>query len=538
MPISRLTMSRTRRSATHQANRRPSGAPLVATLALLVFALSAALYWPARHYDFVMDDQPLNLGENQELRAGNYAYFWTNTYQRLYVPVAYCAWTFLAQATSGGDTSDPLRPEPFRTANILLHALNAALVFLLIRRLTNTVWPSFAGALLFAAHPMQVEPVLWITEFRGVLSASMTLGALLLWLRFRRTRGTLAAVGASVCFAAALLSKPIAIVVPALVLAIEFLWPPIERRRSAWATAWVLAAMPIVWITKSVQPDTGVELKTAWWTRPFIAGDSVSYYLYKLVAPIHLANSYGRTPVAVMESWPPYVLWIVPVAVAWLAWHLRRRVPLVSLALAIVLLFLAPVSGLVPFEFQDFSTVADRYFYLPMAGVATIVAWAIEKASSRRLAALVTGAIVAGLVFLNLRQQPVWSSELTLWQHTLDLFPDDPKAHFGLGAALSDRGDDRAAIAHYQRAIAIRSSDADVFFNLGNSERRIGDRPAAKAAYRESARLDSDEVSARANLLMMLLEDGEDDEAQRVASELRRLAPRHPVFDAIRRQGG
>jgi hypothetical protein len=529
-------MSR-RRPAKRREKKRQTRVPRAAALGVLVFALSTALYWPARHYDFVWDDA-LNLGENRELRLGNHAFFWTNTYQRLYVPVAYSAWTLLAQSTGDGGESVPLRPEPFRIANILLHALNATLVFLLVRRLTEAVWPAFAGALLFAAHPIQVEPVVWITEFRGLLAASLTLGALHLWLRFRQTRRILAAAGASLCGAAAVLSKPTAIVIPLIVLVIELLWRPVDRRRLAYAIAGTLASIPILWITKSAQPDAAVHMTTALWTRPLVAGDAVSYYLYKLVVPIDLAISYGRTPVAVLQNWLTYVLWVVPLALMGLAWYLRRRVPVVSFAIALVLLALAPVSGLVPFGFQNYSTVADRYFYLPMVGVALIAAWTIAQIPSRRWAGFGTAAIVVALVFLNVGQQPVWSSDLTLWRHAVDVSPGSAEAQFGFGSALAAAGDDRDAVAHYQRSISIRPSDPDVFFNLGNAERRLDDPAGAIAAYREAARLDPRHIGSRANLLLMLLQAGEESEARRVAAELQQLAPHHPVFDAIRRRGG
>src|SRR5437016_1865953 len=127
-------MSRKKRPAKPRNEPpRPRGF-LAAKLAVLVFALSAALYWPARSYGFVWDDEPLNLGQNHELRLGHYGYFWSHPYQHLYVPVAYSAWTLLAQSTGDGGPAVPLRPEPFRTANVLLHALNATFVFLLVRR--------------------------------------------------------------------------------------------------------------------------------------------------------------------------------------------------------------------------------------------------------------------------------------------------------------------------------------------------------------------------------------------------------------------
>jgi hypothetical protein len=322
------------------------------------------------------------------------------------------------------------------------------------------------------------------------------------------------------------------------VLAIELLFPPLDRRRLMYPLVWMLASVPVAWITSAVQPDTLVHTKTPLWTRPFVAGDAVSYYAFKLMAPVNLAVTYGRTPDAVMASALPYVLWIVPAGMIAIAWVLRRRLPTISLALAIILLFLAPVSGLVPFAFQNYSTVADRYFYMPMVGVSLIVAWTVAQVPSGAWAGTLSAVLIAGLLFLNVRQQPVWSSELELWQHTLDIFPHNAKAQFGFGAALAAAGDDRGAIDHYQQSIAISPSDADVFFDLGNADYRLGRTAAAMDAYRQAARLDPGHVGARANLLMRLLETGQLDEARQVAAELRRLAPEHPVLESIRRQGG
>src|SRR5689334_15769596 len=92
--------TRSRRPGKIRNEPRRIRLPLAATLGVLVFVLSSALYWPARRYDFVWDDEPLNLGQNHELRLGHYAFFWTHTYQDLYVPVAYSAWTLLAQSTN------------------------------------------------------------------------------------------------------------------------------------------------------------------------------------------------------------------------------------------------------------------------------------------------------------------------------------------------------------------------------------------------------------------------------------------------------
>ena len=161
----------------------PRSARRFALVALLLFLLTVSLYWGTRGYEFVWDDQPLNLAGNQELMRNHHGFFWTRPYRGLYVPVAYSTWIWLKQVAEPADGSAVLQPHVFRTANILLHGVNTVLVLALLYSLVGSLWAALAGAVLFAIHPLQVEAVVWITEYRGLLASCFSLGSLVCYRR-------------------------------------------------------------------------------------------------------------------------------------------------------------------------------------------------------------------------------------------------------------------------------------------------------------------------------------------------------------------
>src|SRR5207244_5808129 len=128
-----------------------------------------------------------NLAGNQALMLSQHSTFWMHPYQHLYVPVSYSTWIWLKDvAEREYGKAGGLRPEVFRTANIVLHAANTVLAFYLIYQLTGGAWSALGGALVFAIHPLQVESVLWITEYRGLLSVFFSFSALILHYRYRQ----------------------------------------------------------------------------------------------------------------------------------------------------------------------------------------------------------------------------------------------------------------------------------------------------------------------------------------------------------------
>jgi hypothetical protein len=131
-----------------------------------------------------------------------------------------------------------------------------------------------------------------------------------------------------------------------------------------------------------------------WWQRPFIAGDALAFYLFKTVAPINLCVEYGRTPQLAMSRWWSYFVWAVPVVLLAFSYVNRRRHPTAWLGSLVFVAFLLPTLGLVPFSYQAYSTVADRYAYLSMIGVGLIVADAVDALRSRLAVRIVSAAII------------------------------------------------------------------------------------------------------------------------------------------------
>jgi hypothetical protein len=466
----------------------------ILSAAILLFVVTAALYWNTRSYDFVWDDHLVNLSGNPPLLDDDYGFFWAHPYAGLYAPVTYTTWIWIKHISQDARDGDRvLVPEGFRTANILLHATNAVLVLYLLYLLAGSPWIAFAGSLLFAVHPFQVEPVVWITEYRGLLSSGFCLTALALYCRYRQTgsgRHLLVAV-ATVFYLLALLSKPTAIVAPLAAVAIDaFVFRPPGRPRWIVPVLWMIPAALVIWLTQSAQPANQDAVRPSVLLRPFVAADAVVFYLGKLIAPMHLSVMYGRTPPAVLQSWQAYVLWPIPLAMLGLAWMWRRTRPLLALGMVIVMIGIAPVSGLVPFNAQNDSTVADRYFYFSMFGVALAVTSVLIRAKQPRWIWIGTAAVASVLIALNLTQQPVWQSDLTLWDHASAEYPNQPQVHNNYGVALQGEGRHDDAIDQFNIALAIRPSFADAYGNRGASEAMKGNLRAALEDQTKSLELE------------------------------------------------
>jgi tetratricopeptide (TPR) repeat protein len=144
-----------------------------------------------------------------------------------------------------------------------------------------------------------------------------------------------------------------------------------------------------------------------------------------------------------------------------------------------------PVSGIVPFKGQNFSTVADRYFYLAMPGVALGVALVTQRFARSRWFWAISIAILIMLGGLNLRQQAVWRNDLTLFGHIVQQYPGQPRVHNNYGVALQAAGRHEAAIQQFSTAIQQRPTYSDPYCNRGSSLGRMG---RLEEAYRDQSR--------------------------------------------------
>ena len=286
---------------------------------------------------------------------------------------------------------------------------------------------------------------------------------------------------ATVLFVLATLSKPTAVVLPLVVLplvCLRWAYPP----KKIWMQMglWIVLAAPIMILTKLLQSSQTL-VQVDYWRRPLIAGDTLAFYLYKLSWPATLAIDYGRRPVVIFQNGWAYWTWLLPAALGMvLMFHGKRaRVPILG-----ALIFLAPllpVLGFLQFDFQGFSSVADRYLYLSMLGAAVCFAWALQHAGRGGMTA--AALLLTLLVATSWRQTGYWHDSRTLLTHAVEVNPISPVALNNLAFCYDYIGDIQTEIQLLHRAIASRPELGSPYLSLGQAELKLGHNEEAMAAF-------------------------------------------------------
>jgi hypothetical protein len=428
--------------------------------------------------DFVRFDDAYTIHQNPRLNPPtvgsvlSYWRDWRSGADGLYVPVTYTAWAALA-TLARLDQPDAegiaLNPYVFHAASVLVHVAAALVVFELLTLLVRNRVAAAIGALVFALHPVQVEPVAWASGLKDVLAGALAL--LAIWLYLSPVRSGWRYVLATACFVLAMLSKPSAMMAAPIALVLDVmlirrpLWSSVR-----WLLPWVVLAIPVALIARHVQAVTLVQ-PVPLHLRPLIAGDALTFYLRQIALPVNLALDYGRRPDVVLASRLTYFLWVVPVLLALLTWRLRSR-PLQG-AVLLFLLALLPVLGFTPFQFQHFSTVADHYLYLAMFGVALAVASLIASRPSP-VVVRVAAVVLALLAIRTIVQAGYWRDDAALFTHTLAVNPRSFLAHNNLGEALESANRLPEALDHYQRAIELYPEYPGARANAARVSARLG----------------------------------------------------------------
>ncbi len=494
---------------------------------LLVFVLG---FCRITQFQFVNWDDPLHVYANPyvaSLSAGNLHRIWSAPYEGLYIPVTY---TFLALVgriapfvsahLTPTNTLSVLNPASFHAASVVLHFANCLLLARLLSRYVGKTPAALGAAILFAVHPLQVESLAWISELRGLLGAFFALASLLAYDGYARAnvgpdaRGR-AKVGnylvASIFLVLALLSKPSFVAIPLVAMALDR-WAVGRswRQMAAPLGAWLVAVVACVFLTRSAQPLLPEQI-TPLWQRPFVAGDALAFYLAKVVWPSHLTIDYGRTPRHVMAHWWGYVTWIAPAIMAFAAFRARRTRPLVWAGAFVFFVSLIPVSGLVPFGFQSYSTVADRYAYFPLVGAALVASDVLNR--NGRTGWLGASAVCLAFLVLSSAQTSRWQNSLSLFQHAVAERPDSSLMRLNLGATLVNLGRDDEGLAEYREALKLDPRNAIAESNVGLILDNRGDLRGAEAAFRGAVASQPGYGVPHCHLGEMLVKRGKDVEA-------------------------
>jgi tetratricopeptide (TPR) repeat protein len=485
-------------------------------ICVLLAAATLAVFWPVTGCDFVNYDDPDYFFSNVHVRAGltwnGVAWAFRTVHASNWHPLTWLSLMLDAELFGKGAAG------PHFT-NLLFHAANTVLLFLLLRKLTAAVWRSAFVAALFALHPLHVESVAWISERKDVLSAFFALLALLAYARFveeskvQSPKSKVFYVLVLFAFACGLMAKPMLVTLPFVMLLLD--WWPLQRisnpefqmanfRRLLWEKIpfFVLSAISCV-ITFVVQKKSGAVATLTGFSMPArIENTFVSYarYLGKALWPDPLA-----VPYPFPDHWKLSLVIYSAALMAGLsaiAILFARKFPFAFTGWFWFVGTLVPVVGVVQVGHQS---MADRYTYLPLIGLFIIFAWGAGECRAnwrvpRPLFVFLAATILAACAARARIQTTYWQNSETLFTHALAVTEDNYVACNNLGTWFSNHGQIAAAMDCYRQSLQIKADNPDVLYDLGNAFSKIGEWDAAIDNYHRALQVTPDQADILDNL--------------------------------------
>lgn len=480
-------------------------------LACILFAVSVLLFARTASFKAVWDDERgYFTARNQYIMGTGVSPFWEN-HAGMYIPLTYTTWAVVKNFFSphGFD------PAPFHLLNVLIHGFNGILLFYLLLLLFKKNSSAFFGSLLFLIHPLQVESVAWISEFRGLYSTFFCFISLLIFFRQleHATSSVLKTTGywmAFVFYLLALLAKPSGIVLPLLIVVIG--WRFYKGKLSGILKAmsiWLVPAILLAVLLLIHDPSNTVSFGN----RFLIAGFTLVFYIQKIIFPYPLVACYSYTPEVVSNSMLSYAAVLIASGIFIFLFLKRHRFPYLYLAFLIVFICILPVLGLVPFVYQTYSTVADRYVYMGMMGVSLLVASltpAIEKYGIAKWAGAI---VVLLLTFLTAKQTSTWKDEFALWDHNLRFYNSSAVIHYNRGVQYSLQRNFEEAVHDYTNALAKDDRYLNALFNRANAYENLGEASHAMKDYNRYIQLDAKDGAVYYKRSYLFFKEGRLDEA-------------------------
>ena len=471
---------------------------------LLLFAAVLASYSSIIHNQFLDYDDNEYITNNAHVKAG---LTWANV-QWAFSTSEEANWHPLTWLSHELDSElFGLNPVGHHVVNVLLHAVNAVLLFLLLQSATGFRWRSLMVAALFALHPINVESVAWAAERKNVLSMLFFLLALYAYGRYARRPGLGRYIAVAGFFVLSLLAKPQAITFPFLLLLWDY-WPldrigardmptqagnaprlPIARLLLEKLPLLFLSAASAV-ITMEAQKAGGAVKDLARFSLPLrLETTVISYarYLGKTFWPTKLVLPYPH-PLKLYPAWQVYAAVVLLLLITAIVLCARDKRYL-AVGWFWFLGSLVPMIGLVQVGEQ---AMADRYAYIPFLGlflmtVWLIADWAADWNKSRQVPArwLAIPAVccLLALASLTYRQVGYLHDTEALWRRALALTQDNYIAQGALAGVLHKQGKTEEAIEHIRAALAIRPDDWPANLILAAYEQSQGDTAAATARY-------------------------------------------------------
>jgi Tfp pilus assembly protein PilF len=507
---------------------------LILIHAAVIVAAGLWIYRPALHGDWIWDDT-LYLSQNPLLNDP--ARLWKAWFQPgsfiEYYPieqtVQWAQWQLWGNDTLG-----------YHLTNLCLHLLSAFLVWRLLAKFgLQFAW---LGGLIFALHPMMVESVAWISEFKNTLSLPPLLLAMCAWIDYEERGRRADYLRALAFFLVAMLCKIGAAPFPVILLLYAW-W---KRGRVGWrdllasepffvvsVTLGLITAWSGSWYMQGQLKNPAVVDIGGFLFRLALAGQTLSFYFTKCfwpLGPLPIYPQWKIDPSSPLQFLP----WLVLACLACWLWRKRQgwgRHAL--LGLGFFVLMLGPFLGFIPISYLSFTWVMDHFLYVPIIGLIGIVVAGIECLDARLATAVhpfSTGllTVILGLLaFESHWYASAFTSEETFWTYTTDHNPGAWLAHNNLGKVLLLDGEPEQAREHFETVIRLKPDLGEPYGNLATALAQLGRIPEATEAFRQALKRDPYSPEANNGLGILLAQTGHTPEA---IGHFQMALHRHPFY--------
>ena len=499
---------------------------------MLLALVTLGIYLPSVQFGYVDYDDPAHISGNpyvkQGLSADSVRWAWTyaasaaqikeGLYEgvtNLWHPLSWMS--HMLDADIWGMDS----PGGHHLTSVLLHLASVLLVYLVFARLFGSQWVGLFTALLFAVHPLHVEPVAWLSARKDQLSCLFMFSSLYAYLRIpaQARRGIdWWKAGSVLLYAAALCSKPSVVVMPALLLLIDYKRGDLklaeggslsslyntglEIIRTKWL--WILPAVLAAVLTFATQSGGS---HAFWIEQSSISGrlqlfaPATWYYLLRSFIPIDLSFHYPR-PAWVMQPWLIVTSAALLVAAVAASYRGRKKFPALWFGVVWFFVLLLPVSGL---AYVGSSFTADRYMYTALTGMFAALACGMERWLPTMPRRVIGATIITALALMSIVQLAHWKDSASLFTHAMKAQPSDVTGYVNMGSLHQREGRYQDAVQYYTKALTIKPNDYVSWFNLGNCRKQENNERGAIEAYRKSLEIYPHYNPSRFNLAYMLL---------------------------------
>jgi len=491
---------------------------VLAVIILIIVTLS--VYWQVQGHMFVGFDDQLYITENRHVQVGinrdSLLWAFTNSYTGHWHPITWLSHMVdfqLYRFNAAGHL----------WTNVILHLLNALLLLTVLSRMTGSFWRSYAVAVLFALHPLNVESVAWVSERKNVLSTMFWFLATYAYLLYVARPSIPRYIAVIILFAFGLMTKPMLVTLPFVFLLIDY-WP-LGRWSKLSAPPWhiIKEKLPLValsFVSSVITIKSSIYINTldgftSMGLQVRLSNAILSYgaYIGKMFWPHDLAVFYPY-----QETLPLLLLFPIAAMLAAITACVLvggKKAPYLVTGWFWYVGTLVPVIGLVQVGKQ---AMADRYAYIPLIGLFIMSVWGLTDIVLTRYPSwrykLTALFIVVAVAFsvAGFQQVRVWQDSFTLFRHALRKTENNPYAHHGLGMAYYAQGDRRNALKHLQAALELRK-DEETLNDMGIVLISLGDFSGAERELRTAMKYGPKYPKVNNNLGVALASQGKYQEA-------------------------